>query len=326
MAEETKAKAVAVVVGNSMLTDTARFEHSYRVARMFAGSQLVPKHLQGKVEDLMIALNIADRLGEDPLTVMQSIYIVSGRAGWSSSYMIARINQSGLIKGSITWDVTGAGKDLTVTAKAYLSSTGELVHATCSMQMAIAEGWTSNKKYASMPELMLRYRSAAMLQRLYFPQVMLGMRTIEEVETEATEAPRDITPPRSASAALEAFAAAKDPDIVPEMVVASDVPPDGPNVFDVGDDASAAALEERTGVKREEATVVVDEGAGELFDPREYLDHSLGVLATMKTPEEVGGANLEVKKTLKDHPELLGEWNSARFTRLSQMTPKPRKG
>lgn len=335
MAEETKTKAVTVVTGNSMLTDTGRFEHSYRVAKMFSGSQLVPKHLQGKVEDVMIALSIADRLGEDPLTIMQSIYIVSGKAGWSSSYMIARINQSGKIKGRITWDVSGTGKELSVTAKATLADTGEVVTATATMQMAIAEGWVSNKKYQSMPEQMLRFRSAAMLQRLYFPEVMLGMRTAEELEDTGETAPamREINPQRgSAASSLAAFAgtAPVTVDTPPEMVVASDVPEDGPNVFPADDPAAVAALKERTGVSKEDTpsapNEVIDGDTGEVFDADEYLTHVLKVLKTM-SPDEIAGANAEVKKHLANHPQHLGQWQSARFTRLKEITEEAgRKG
>jgi hypothetical protein len=319
MTEETKSKAVAVVHGTSMMNDTALFEHTYRWAKVFSGSQLVPKHLQGKVEDIMIALNIAERLKEDALTVMQSIYIVSGKAGWSASYMIARINQSGLIKGSITWDVAGAGKDLAVTAKATLASTGEAIAVTVTMQMAIAEGWVSNKKYSTMPELMLRYRSAAMLQRLYFPQVMLGMRTVEELETEAPEPQiKDVTPPRSAASALSAFAANAPPE---PQIISDEVPPDGPNAFDRDDEASVANLKNRTGVVDEpepapdEAEVMDND-----FDPQEYLNHCIEKLASFKSPDEVGGANAEVKKILKEYPKHLGEWNSARFEHLSKLS------
>jgi hypothetical protein len=182
---------------------------------------------------------------------MQSIYVVHGRAGWSSSYMIARINQSGSIKGRITWETIGKGKDMEVTAKAILSDTGEVVSATATMQMAIAEGWASNKKYQTMPELMLRYRSASMLQRLYFPEVMLGMRTAEDLETEVPEPKmKDVTPAQSQVAdTLAAFANQLPPDApAPEIVVSSDVPEDGPNVFDADDPEKVAALKERTGI------------------------------------------------------------------------------
>lgn len=336
MSNPTPTKQITVVTGNSMMTDTGRFEHMFRVAKVFAGSQLVPKHLQGKVEDVMIALNIADRLGEDPLTVMQSIYIVSGKAGWSASYMIARINGSGLIKGRITWDVEGAGKDLKVTAKATLADTGEVVTAPVSMQMAMAEGWTSNKKYQSMPDMMLRYRSAAMLQRLYFPEVMLGMKTAEEIETDTVDnSPKDITPRKTAAGVLEAFASrpqepdpeiinagpeasGQHPDPVPEpQIVDSTVPEDGANVFNTDDEAAAKALEDRAGVVRENVADIVDADTGEIFNPDEYLEHVVNQLQMM-VPEEVAAAHAGVKGYLSKYPKQLGAWNTARFKRLSE--------
>lgn len=326
-AEPTPTKnAVTTVVGTSMMNDTGKFEHTYRVAKVFSGSQLIPKHLQGKIEDVMIALNIADRLGEDALTVMQSIYIVSGKAGWSSTYIIARINASGLIKGRITWDVKGTKGDLEVTAKATLADTGDVVSATCSMQMAIAEGWTSNKKYSTMPELMLRYRSASMLMRLYFPEVMLGMATVEELQDEpAAPQIKDITPARTAASVLDQFAGtAPDAPPAPQQE-ASDVPPDGPNVFKRDDPEAVKALKTRTRKVKEEPVVevkpepevveaeIVDEDTGELFDPQEYLDHCLQSLKSMKTGDELASAHDSVRKQLAKYPEYLGQWNSAKL-------------
>lgn len=189
-----------------IFSDPGAFEHAQRVAKVFASSKLVPQHLQGNVADCLIALQIARRLNEEPLTVMQNIYIVSGRPGWFTAYMIARANRSGTFKGSITWKSEGQGDALAVTATAVLSDTGEPVSVTCDMRMAKAEGWTKNAKYTSMPEHMLRWRSAAMLVRLYAPEVMLGMPVIEEIETEPRAEMRDVTPPRSINEALDAFA------------------------------------------------------------------------------------------------------------------------
>ena len=189
--------------GGDMLTDTSQFELAQRWANALSQSQLVPKHLQGKPADCLIGLMMAKQLGDNPLTVLQSIYVVSGKAGWSANYMIARANQSGVFKGRITWETTGAGKDMTVKAKAVLADTQETVSATVSMQMAMAEGWTANKKYQTMPEHMLRFRSATMLVRLYCPEVMLGMATADELETDETP---QIAPPRTVAASLDAFA------------------------------------------------------------------------------------------------------------------------
>lgn len=191
-----------------VFADAATFEHAQRVAKVFASSSLVPPHLRGNVADCLIAYQIARRLNEEPLTVFQNIYIVSGRPGWKTEYMISRANKAGVFSGRITWDTTGAGDALSVTAKAALADTGEVVSVTCDMKMARAEQWTKNAKYTSMPEHMLRWRSAAMLIRLYAPEVMLGMPVVEELETmPASPQMRDVTPPRSAAQALDDFAA-----------------------------------------------------------------------------------------------------------------------
>jgi len=49
------------------------------------------------------------------------------------------------------------------------------------MSEAKAEGWTSNAKYKTLPELMLRYRAATLLIRTHIPEVLNGMHTVEEL-------------------------------------------------------------------------------------------------------------------------------------------------
>lgn len=186
----------------------AHFEHSQRVAKMFASSELVPPHLRGKVADCLIAYAIAKRTREEPLVVLQNIYFVSGRAGWSAQYMIAKANRSGVFARRINWKVEGAGDNMRVTAYATLAGSGEVVEATASMAMAKAEGWTRNAKYQTMPDQMLRYRSASMLIRLFAPEVMMGLPMADEVEDIAVahgpSAAIDITP-GSAAAAVDSI-------------------------------------------------------------------------------------------------------------------------
>lgn len=177
-----------------VFSDPASFEHAQRVAKVFASSNLVPPHLKGQVADCLIAYQIARRLNEEPLTVFQNIYVVSGRPGWKTEYVIARANKAGVFKNRISWKPSGEGDALAVTASAVLADSGETISVTCDMKMAKAENWTKNPKYTSMPEHMLRWRSAAMLIRLYAPEVMLGMPVIEELETLEPAPMRDISP------------------------------------------------------------------------------------------------------------------------------------
>lgn len=332
MADETQEKPRALtVVGNTMLTDSAKFEHTWRVAKVFAGSQLIPAHLRNKVEDVMIALHVAERLKDDPLTVLQSIYLVSGKAGWAGSYMVARINQSGLIKGRITWTETGEGKDLAVTARAVLAETGEEVTATATMQMAIGEGWIKNAKYQTMPAHMLRWRSVSMLQRLYFPEVMLGMPTAEELEDQAPTV-RDITPKEdrpTAATQLEEFSkAVPTAEVVTTLSHAAQQAPDASLVY--GGAAGGSMADASPKPKRQRKPVPAPEPeptkAAEQeppaatpdptdgFDPDFYLERVLAQLDDI-TLEELGSAHDVVKQTLAKHPQHLAAWNGARLQR-----------
>ena len=70
---------------------------------------------------------------------------------------------------------------MVVTAKAKLKKTGEIVKVSVSMETAKKEGWTRNTKYQTMPQQMLRYRSATWLIRLHCPEVLLGMQASDEI-------------------------------------------------------------------------------------------------------------------------------------------------
>jgi hypothetical protein len=178
----------------ALTTEGERFALRQRQARMFAMSPLVPDHLRkGTAEQAIancwIALTLAEAMGEVPLIVMQNIHVVNGKAGFASQYMIARANSSGIFKGRIDWRIDRSDPaNLSVTAYAILRETGQEVSVTCDMKMAKAEQWTKNNKYTTMPEVMLRYRSAAFLVRFYAPDVMLGYQTAEEVEDVALAA------------------------------------------------------------------------------------------------------------------------------------------
>lgn len=179
--------------------ESQEFELMQRQAKLFASSPLVPAHIRGNnvnegLANCYIALVLAKQMGENPLVVMQNIYIVHGRAGWSASYMIAKANASGVFRGVIRFKHSGEGAKRACTASATLADTGETVDCTVSMEMAAAEGWTKNSKYKTMPDQMLIYRAATFLVRTYCPQVLLGFRTDVEVETMPELVEADVEP------------------------------------------------------------------------------------------------------------------------------------
>lgn len=167
----------------AFLHDGAAFEHIWRVAKAFSASRMVPPHFQGKPEDCMVALMMAQQLEVNPLLALQNLQVVNGRAGFSASFAIGLANQRGPFAGPITWSSEGQGDDLIVTARAVVRATGEEVLVPVSMATAKAEGWVKNPKYRSMPEQMLRYRAATWLIRLHCPEVLLGLATDDEIVT-----------------------------------------------------------------------------------------------------------------------------------------------
>lgn len=184
--QSPQSTALAVTGGDtaalSFLSNPAAFEHTWRVAKAFSMSQMVPPHFQQKPENCMVALMMAQQLEVNPLLALQNLTVIQGRPGFNAQFAIALANRRGPFAGPITWSSKGQGDGLEVSAKAVIKSTGEVVSVTVSMEMAKAEGWTKNPKYRSIPEQMLRYRSATWLIRLYCPEVLLGFGTSEELE------------------------------------------------------------------------------------------------------------------------------------------------
>lgn len=161
-------------------------------AKMFAQSELVPKHYRGNPANVLVALDYARHIGESALAVMQATFVVHGALGFKSEYLIGRANSSGIFDEPIQYEEEGTGAQYRVRAGAPLR--GKMLWGPwVSAAMAKAEGWTKNSKYASMPELMYRYRAATFFVRQTCPQVVMGARTVEELQdVAAAEGPREV--------------------------------------------------------------------------------------------------------------------------------------
>ena len=159
-----------------------------RAAKMFSASSLVPKTYQGEdgIASCAIALDLAARVNVSPLMVMQNLYIVQGRPGWGAKFLISTFNQCGRFS-PIRYEFSGkeGTDDWGCRAWAIEKVTGEkLVGPLVTIKLAKAEGWTSKpgSKWLTMPEQMLRYRSAAWFVNTVAPEVSMGLPTDDEVE------------------------------------------------------------------------------------------------------------------------------------------------
>tara|TARA_B100001057_G_scaffold356378_1_gene358400 strand:+ start:785 stop:1420 length:636 start_codon:yes stop_codon:yes gene_type:complete len=184
------------------------FEMAQRQARSLAASTLVPTEYRGDkgLGNCIVALDIAKRMNISPLTVMQNLIIVHNRPSWSSAWIIAQIQGCGRYE-NFDYVLSGEGDNMKCYCSAKRTSDGKLIKgSTVSIAMAKAEGWTRNSKWKTMPEQMLKYRSATFFGRQYIPDLLLGVQTSEEV---VDITPLDVTP-------TEATPVAKTPKNITE--------------------------------------------------------------------------------------------------------------
>lgn len=170
---------------NDIWSDPAAFDTAARMAKALSSSTIVPKAYQGNngLGNCMIALEMANRLHTSPLMVMQNLYIVNGNPAWSSQYIIAMINNSKKYKTEIQFHIEHEGDDLSCYAYVETYDGRTIKGPLVTTKMAKAEGWSTKNgsKWKTMPEVMIQYRAASFFGRLYCPDMIMGMYSLEEV-------------------------------------------------------------------------------------------------------------------------------------------------
>lgn len=161
------------------------FELMQRIAKAFSSSDLVPQQYRGNLANCMIALDMAQRIGANPLMTMQNLYVVHGTPGWSSKFLIATVNTCGRYSTlRYEWQGTKGTDEYGCRAWAVERETGERLDGIwVTWKMVNAEGWSTKKgsKWMTMEDQMFIYRAAAFWQRAYAPDLGMGLQTEEEL-------------------------------------------------------------------------------------------------------------------------------------------------
>lgn len=157
-----------------------------RKARAYSSSTMVPKEYQGStgMANCIIAIEMAERMNAPILQIMQSMDVIHGRPSFRSQFLIATWNACGRFS-AIRYKFSGEGDEYGCVAWAIERDTGEVLEGTrITIGLAKKEGWytKAGSKWQTMPEQMLRYRSAAWLVRAYAPELSMGLQTTDEVE------------------------------------------------------------------------------------------------------------------------------------------------
>lgn len=180
----------------------AHFEAAQRMAKALCSSSIVPDTYRGEqnIGSCVIALEMANRIGANVLSVMQNLYIVYGRPAWSSQFLISCVNASGRFS-PLRYKMTGEpGTDSWGCIAWATDKTGERLESPeITIGTAKAEGWyqKNGSKWKTMPELMLRYRTATLFARLYAPELTMGLHVDDEIIDIVEVAPVVTAPTRA---------------------------------------------------------------------------------------------------------------------------------
>ena len=184
-------------------TDKKQFDQLLRAANMLSQTSIIPATYQGKPQDCFVALEMATRMGVSPLVVMQNMYVVKGKPAWAGQACTMFINSCGKftqVKHVYTGEKGTDSRGCYVTATR-ISDGIQVNGVEVTIAMAKAEGWTSNTKWRTMPELMLAYRASAFFARVHCPEALMGVQLADEIYD--TETSRNAKKTSTLTAALK---------------------------------------------------------------------------------------------------------------------------
>lgn len=159
-----------------------------RVARNFAQdlakSTMIPLQYQNNYANCLVALEYANRTGQSPLQVMQSLNVIQGRPSWDSKALIGMINTSGKYDEDLHFTYGKDDKGEIISCFAWTRKNGEVVEGIpYTMEKAKKEGLLNknNSFWNKDHVLMLTYRAVSRFASINCPEITLGLYTTEEV-------------------------------------------------------------------------------------------------------------------------------------------------
>lgn len=159
------------------------FAQVFKMAQALSKSTIIPKDYHDNPANIVIAIDVANRLNANPLMVMQNLYIVNGRPAWSSQFLSGTINASKKFKTNIQYEMINEGKpDMKCRAYVIDNDGNRLDGPWITMEMAEKEGWINKtgSKWKTMPEVMMRYRAVSFFARLHCSDLTMGLYTADE--------------------------------------------------------------------------------------------------------------------------------------------------
>lgn len=175
---------LVVVSGNSVspVKEVVPLPDMMEMASTLAKSTIVPVQYQNRPENILLALDMSNRMGISPLVIMQQMYIIQGKPSFSGQFIATIVQTNPRFKDVELVYVGEEGKDsYGAYVRAIEKESGrELIGTTVTIGMARAEKWGA--KWGTMPTQMLGYRAYTYFGRLYCPAELMGLYATDEIE------------------------------------------------------------------------------------------------------------------------------------------------
>lgn len=159
-----------------------------RIARNFAQdlskSTMIPMQYQNNYANCLVALEYANRTGQSPLQVMQSLDVIKGTPAWRSKALIGMVNTSGKYDEDLHFSYGKDDKGEIISCFAWTKKDGVVVEGLpYTLATAKKEGLLSknNSYWEKDSTLMLTYRAVSRFVSINCPEISLGLYTSEEV-------------------------------------------------------------------------------------------------------------------------------------------------
>lgn len=220
--EENNNTALATAPQGSLLTAFSDLPQMLQVADMLSKSTLVPERFRGDQGSTLIALDMASRMGVNPLMVLQNTYVVYGQPSFSGQFAIACLRNSRRYK-EVRFEYLN-GKDYTGGMRVVgvrADGSPDDVGTSITPELVASMGWMSKRDsmWQKMPEQMYKYRAASWFVKTCCPDLLMGIPTSDELEDAGAPAGmRDVTPAKPKARGMRASKA-------PASLAAADAEP-----------------------------------------------------------------------------------------------------
>ncbi|ORI13463.1 hypothetical protein [Rhodococcus sp. 1168] len=175
--DETKSLEVARSTGFSKLHEHALAKaEAFEYAEFITSTGMCPEIFRGKPKDATVAILRGAMLGFDPDSSLESLFVIYGKVGMyaRAKYAVAISRGADMYEveasdASVTWAGTKPGDD-------------QVQSVTWTIERAQKARYTTNVKYATNPQQMLRAKCQSELADLLTPGALLGL--VDEVDRE----------------------------------------------------------------------------------------------------------------------------------------------